>query len=68
MKNVEIFQALTPEEISKVLDITVEHIYKEGEEIIKQNANEDDFVILCDGKCHSEKISDSGKAPQTLKK
>ena len=67
LKNVEIFQALTPEEISKVLDITIDHIYKEGEEIIKQNANEDDFVILCEGKCHSEKISDSGKAPQTLK-
>ena len=64
LKNVEILQTLTQEEISKVLDITIERIYKEGEEIIKQNANEDDFVILCEGKCHSEKISDTGKAPQ----
>ena len=67
LKNVEILQTLTQEEISKVLDITIERIYKEGEEIIKQNANEDDFVILCEGKCHSEKISDTGKAPQILK-
>ena len=64
LKNVDIFQTLTPEEISKILDITVERIYRGGEEIIKQNANEDDFIILCDGKCHSEKISDSGKASQ----
>ena len=64
LKNVDIFQTLTPEEISKILDITVERIYRGGEDIIKQNANEDDFIILCDGKCHSEKISDSGKASQ----
>ena len=64
LKNVDIFQTLTPEEISKILDITIERIYRGGEEIIKQNANEDDFVILCDGKCHSEKISDSGKSSQ----
>jgi len=66
LENVEIFQTLTPEEMSKILDITEEKEFKEGEDIIKQNANEDDFVILCGGKCHSEKISDSGKAPQKL--
>ena len=38
-----------------------EEEFKAGEEIIKQNEIEDDFCILYEGKCHSEKISDSGK-------
>ena len=67
IEKVEILQALNEEEISKILDIIEEREIKEGEDIIKQNANEDDFIILCQGKCHSEKISDSGKAPQFLK-
>ena len=68
LEKVDILQTLTPEEISKILDIIEEREYKEGEDIVKQNANEDDFFILCNGKCHSEKISDSGKAPQLLNK
>ena len=68
LEKVEIFQTLTPEEISKIMDIIEEREFKEGEEILKQNANEDDFFILYNGKCHSEKISDSGKAPQLLNK
>ena len=67
LEKVDILQTLTPEELSKIIDIIEEREYKEGEDIIKQNANEDDFFILCNGKCHSEKISDSGKAPQFLK-
>ena len=68
LEKVDILQTLTPEEISKILDIIEEREYKEGEDIVKQNANEDDFFILYNGKCHSEKISDSGKAPQLLNK
>ena len=34
---------------------------------MKQNENEDEFVILYEGKAHSEKVSDTGKAPQILK-
>ena len=67
LEKVDILQTLTPEELSKIIDIIEEREYKEGEDIIKQNANEDDFFLLCNGKCHSEKISDSGKAPQFLK-
>ena len=67
LEKVEIFQTLTPEEISKIIDFVEEKEFKEGEEIIKQNANEDDFIILYNGKCHAEKVSDSGKAPQFLK-
>ena len=67
LEKVEILQTLTNEELSKILDITEEREYKEGEEIIKQNANEDDFFILCEGKCHADKVSDSGKPPQLLK-
>ena len=64
---IDIFQNLTPNELSKICDIMREINYEEGDEIIKHNENEDDFVILFEGKCHSEKISDSGKPPQTLK-
>ena len=67
LKRVDIFQNLTPNEFGKICDIMVIKFYQEGEEIIKQNENEDDFVILHQGKCHSEKASDSGKPPQTLK-
>ena len=44
-----------------------EREYTEGDDIIKQNGNEDDFIILYDGKCHSDKISDSGKTQPLLK-
>ena len=67
LKNIDILQNLTPNEIGKVCDIMVEKEFKAGEEIIKQNENEDEFIILYEGNCHSEKISDSGKAPQMLK-
>ena len=67
LKKVDIFQNLTSNEFGKICDIMYERFFKEGEEIIKQNENEDDFVILYQGKCHSEKASDSGKPPQTLK-
>ena len=67
LKNIDILQNLTPNEIGKVCDIMVEKEYKAGEEIIKQNENEDEFIILYEGNCHSEKISESGKAPQMLK-
>ena len=67
LKNIDILQNLTPNEIGKVCDIMVEKEFKSGEEILKQNVNDDYFCILYEGKCHSEKISDSGKAPQTLK-
>ena len=67
LEKVEIFQTLTPEEISKIMDIIEEREFKEGEEILKQNANEDDFFIFYNGKCHAEKVSDSGKPPQLLK-
>ena len=67
LHKIDIFQNLTPNEFGKICDIMVEKYFKEGDEIIKQNENEDDFVILYQGKCHSEKASDSGKAPQTLK-
>lgn len=64
---IDILQNLTQIEFSKICDIMTEMEFKAGDEIIKHNENEDDFVILYEGKCHSEKISDSGKAPQTLK-
>ena len=64
---VDIFQNLTPIEFNKICDIMYEMEFKEGDEIIKHNENEDDFLILYEGRCHSEKISDSGKPPQTLK-
>ena len=67
LSNVDILQNLTPNEFGKVCDIMVEKVFKEGEDIIKQNENEDDFMILFEGKCHSEKASDSGKPPQILK-
>ena len=67
LKKVDILQNLTPNEFGKICDIMIVKEFKAGEEIIKQNENEDDFVILYEGKCHSEKISDSGKPPQTLK-
>ena len=67
LKNIDVLQNLTVKEIGKICDIMVEAQFNEGEEIIKQNENEDDFCILYEGKCHSEKISDSGKPPQILK-
>ena len=67
IKNVELLETLTDEEISKIIDIIEDKEFKEGQEIIKINENEDDFVILYEGKCHSEKISDTGKPPQFLK-
>ena len=67
LQNVDIFQNLTPNEYSKICDIMVEKEFKESEEIIKQNENEDDFCILYEGNCHSEKVSDSGKPQGTLK-
>ena len=67
LKNVDILQNLTPNEFSKICDIMVEKEFKAGDDIIKQNENEDEFVILYEGNCHSEKISESGKAPQVLK-
>ena len=67
IEKVEILQTLTLEEISKILDIVEDREYKAGEDIIKQNENEDDFIILYNGKCQAEKVSDSGKPPQPLK-
>ena len=67
LKNIDILQNLTPNEVGKVCDIMIEKEFKAGEEIIKQNENEDEFIILYEGNCHSEKISESGKAPQMLK-
>jgi len=67
LKNVEILQNLYPDEFSKICDIMVEKRFKSGEEIIKQNVNDDNFCILYEGKCHSEKLIDTGKGPQTLK-
>ena len=67
LKKVDVLQNLTSNEFGKICDIMHEEEFKAGEEIIKQNENEDDFCILYEGKCHSEKISDSGKPPQTLK-
>ncbi len=67
LQKVDILQNLTGDELDKVFDIMVEKEFKAGEEIIKQNENEDDFCILYDGNCHSEKASDTGKAPQVLK-
>ncbi len=67
LKNVDILQNLTPNEFSKICDIMVEKEFKAGDDIIKQNENEDEFVILYEGNCHSEKISESGKSPQVLK-
>ena len=67
LSEVDILQNLTPNEFGKICDIMVEKYFFAGDEIIKQNENEDDFCILFEGKCHSEKISDSGKPPQTLK-
>ena len=67
IEKVEILSTLYPEEISKIIDIIEDKQFKEGEEIIKINENLDDFVILYDGKCHSDKISETGKAPQLLK-
>ena len=67
LQNVDILQNLTENEKGKVYDIMVEKEFKAGEEIIKQNENEDDFCILFEGNCHSEKASDTGKAPQVLK-
>ena len=60
-------KTITENEKGKVYDIMVEKEFKAGEEIIKQNENEDDFCILFEGNCHSEKASDTGKAPQVLK-
>ncbi len=67
LEKVEILQNLTQNELGKICDIIVEKEFKEGEDIIKQNENEDEFMILHEGNCHSEKISDSGKPPQVLK-
>ena len=67
LKKIDILQNLTQNEYGKICDIVVEKTFKEGEEIIKQNENEDEFVILYEGKAHSEKVSDTGKAPQILK-
>ena len=67
LTNIELLQNLTENELGKICDIIVEREFKEGEDIIKQNENEDEFMILYEGKCHSEKISDSGKTPQVLK-
>ena len=67
LSKVDILQNLTSNEVGKICDIMVERVFSAGDEIIKQNENEDDFIILFEGKCHSEKASDSGKPPQTLK-
>ena len=67
ISKVDILSTLNNEEISKIIDIIEEREYKEGDDIIKQNGNEDDFIILYDGKCHSDKISDSGKTQPLLK-
>lgn len=65
LQNVDILSTLTENELGKVCDIMVEKEFKSGEEIIKQNENDDDFCILYEGNCHSEKSE--GKAPQALK-
>ena len=67
IEKVELFKTLNNEEKSKIIDIIEDKEFKEGDEIIKINENEEDFVILYEGKCHSEKISDTGKAPQFIK-
>ena len=67
LEKVDILQNLEPNEYSKICDIMVEKKFKAGEEIIKINENVDDFCILFEGNCHSEKASDSGKAPTILK-
>ena len=67
LKKIDIFQNLTPNEFAKICDIMVEQKFSAGEEIIKSNENEDEFVILYEGKCHSEKARDSGKPPEVLK-
>lgn len=66
LKKVDILQNLTVNEFGKICDIMSEVVFQAGEEIMNQE-NEDDFCILYEGKCHSEKISDSGKPPQTIK-
>lgn len=67
LQNVDIFQNLNQSEFSKVCDIMVEKEFKSGEEILKQFGNDDYFCILFEGKCHSEKLIDTGKGPQILK-
>ena len=67
LKSIDIFQNLTEAEFGKVCDIMEEREFKAGEEIMKPNENEDEFIILFEGNCHSEKISDTGKASQVLK-
>jgi cAMP-dependent protein kinase regulator len=67
LENVDILQNLSQSEFSKVCDIMVEKEFKNGEEILKQNVNDDYFCILYEGKCHSEKLIDTGKGPQILK-
>jgi cAMP-dependent protein kinase regulator len=67
LKNVDILENLNKSEFSKVCDIMVEKEFKSGEEILKQNVNDDYFCILYEGKCHSEKLIDTGKGPQILK-
>lgn len=67
LKNVDILQNLSKNEFSKVCDIMFEQEFKSGEEILKQNGNDDYFCILYEGKCHSEKLIDTGKGPQILK-
>ena len=59
IEKVELFKTLNNEEKSKIIDIIEDKEFKEGDEIIKINENEEDFVILYEGKCHSEKISDT---------
>ena len=56
LQNVDILQNLTENEKGKVYDIMVEKEFKAGEEIIKQNENEDDFCILFEGNCHSPQV------------
>jgi cAMP-dependent protein kinase regulator len=67
LKNVEILQTLTPNEFNKLCDITFEQNFQAGDEILKQNENDDLFMILNEGNCHSEKASESNKGPQILK-
>ena len=61
LENIEILQNYENNELNQICDIIKEKKFFEGNEIVKQFDISDDFYILIDGKCHSEKIAEKDK-------
>lgn len=66
LKSVGILKQIEPYELSQVCDALKSRKYKEGDSIIKQNDNGDEFYIIEEGEAYATKVFKNGENPEKV--